>query len=252
MKEMTLSEQLKAVNLVDEASQLSLLENCSNLHFLTLAYMAMSQSVKVRMNILLREELHVVVLKILEVTMPDYLKAHVINHKSYKAKEVDTLRFMEFIAWSLNARDDVMYIPKHEADNPMWRAECRMKEADVEWQKKVVYGGSLSHIIEMISKTKLSDEVIDSIIVCSTDDDPDVISDLDYMIQRGVERSLLYIMLSMNQRISEKTEALICCLFGAVFITVADLRVFYFVDDMQILKLLFPAMEKFAEAVLTL
>ena len=99
---MTLKEQLKAVNLADEASQHSLIESCSNLHFLTHAYLATSPSVNVRRRILFREDLHVVVLKVLESTMPANLKELVRNHKSYKVKKADELNLREFV---LSCRD---------------------------------------------------------------------------------------------------------------------------------------------------
>ena len=164
MKQLTLTEQLKAVNLADEASQLSLLENCSNIHFLTLALLALSQSIRVRMSILLRKELHVVVLKVLESTMPDHLKGEVRRHPSYKEKKVEGLNFGKFIASFIYDQAEESYVPDTPANDMWWTDTCIERKDDVEWQKGVVYNGTVSHMLEMLEWISLTPELVKLIL----------------------------------------------------------------------------------------
>ena len=230
MKQLTLTEQLKAVNLADEASQYSLIEDCSNIHFLTLAYMASGQSVEVKQRLLLLDHLHVVVLKVLESTMPDHLKGLVRNHRSYKEKKVDGLNFGKFIASFIFDRAEESYVPNDPARSPEWQKECRMRADDVEWQKRVIYGGSFSHIREMLGWISLTPELVKFILasyavqtimtpyaaavseqdlapteaLCATEAVRDLISEGGYVLRT----------VSQSKAFDEEAEALACYLFG--------------------------------------
>lgn len=230
MKQLTLSEQLKAVNLADEASQFSLIRNCSNLHFLTLAYMASGQSVEVKLRLLLLDHLHVVVLKVLESTMPDHLKGLVRNHRSYKEKKVDGLNFGKFIASFIYDRAEESYVPNDPARSPGWKKECRMRADDVEWQKRVIYRGSFSHIREMLGWISLTPELVKFILAsyhvqtidtsyaealseesvnlievhCATEEVRDLISNGGYVLRT----------VSQSKAFDEEAQALACYLFG--------------------------------------
>ena len=238
MKEMTLKEQLKAVNLADEASQHSLIESCSNLHFLTLAYLATSPSVKVRQRILLCEDLHVVVLKVLESTMPANLKELVRNHKSYKVKKADELNLREFVLSCQDAMDSVeWYDPGYtevleNADYP-------------KWQRKFILGGNITKIYEKLDWVNFTPENIRLLLIV-------------YALLRNIPRSLAKAMKfhvfgakllrklrDMSFLADEETEALVCFLYACgAFDLVAFSEAFP-----RCISEIFPVMKAFANSV---
>ena len=243
MKQLTLTEQLKAVNLADEASQYSLIEDCSNIHFLTLAYMASGQSVEVKQRLLLLDHLHVVVLKVLESTMPDHLKGLVRNHRSYKEKKVDGLNFGKFIASFIYDRAEESYVPNDPARSPGWQKECRMRADDVEWQKRVIYGGSFSHIREMLGWISLTPELVKFILAsyhvqtidtfyaealseesvnlievhCATEAVRDLISNGGYVLRT----------VSKSKAFDEEAQALACYLFSEGWIDPSNVALIF-------------------------